>query len=347
MIDNVIKLARKEIVSMSAYRSAKSEGLQGNIFLNANENSFCDKKYSRYPNQQPNKLIDLLTKIYGVNQKQLLVTRGSDEGIDLILRLFCYAGLDKILICPPTYGMYKISATIQGVETIEVPLIKKNQFTLDINAVLQACDQNIKLIFLCSPNNPTGNLLSKEDILYLCRALEKKSVVVVDEAYIEFADDEGLIGYINQLPNLVILRTLSKAYGLAGVRCGVTIANTSIVELLTKIIAPYPIPGPIEEIIYHQLDIKNTRKIINTIQEEKEKLTHFFNSLPFVKKVWDSQTNYILIETTDADKIMNLCLKHGIVLRNRSDDYGLNNCIRITVGTPRENALLKEVLGHV
>lgn len=347
MRNNIINLARKDIIAMTAYRSAKSEEMQGKVFLDANENAFGDSRYNRYPKQQPSELTDILTKIYGVCKNQILITRGSDEGIDLLLRLFCYAGLDKIIICPPTYGMYKVAATIQGAETIEVPLVKADEFSLDVRAVLNACEANVKLIFLCSPNNPTGNILSKTDIILLCRSLENKSVVVLDEAYIEFANDESLINYIHELPNLVILRTLSKAYGLAGARCGVTIANADIIALLKKIIAPYPIPAPIAEIVCQQLNVKTTSDIMNIIQQEKEQLVNFLKKLPFVKKVWNSQTNYLLIETIEADKIMNACLKHGIVLRNRSNEYGLNNCIRITIGSPSENALLQEVLSNV
>src|SRR5436189_5088560 len=157
-MNNIVNLARKEIVEMLAYRSARSEMLEGNIYLDANENPYCNMQYNRYPEQQPKKLIELLQTLYEVDKNQILVTRGSDEGIDLLLRLFCRAGLDKIIICPPTYGMYKVSAIIQNAETIEIPLIKADGFALDVEAVLRAWNPNVKLIFLCSPNNPTDNL---------------------------------------------------------------------------------------------------------------------------------------------------------------------------------------------
>lgn len=346
MENNIINLARKEIVAMNAYRSARSEGLQGIVYLDANENAFSDQRYHRYPEPQPTELIGLLAKIYDVDAKKILITRGSDEGIDLLLRLFCHAGKDKVITCPPTYGMYKVAATVQGAEIIEVPLRKEEGFTLDVNALLRVWQPNIKLIFLCSPNNPTGNVLSKSDVLFICRSLHKQSIIVIDEAYIEFSDEESFTNFLEEYPNLVVLRTLSKAYGLAGVRCGVTIANTEIITLLRKIIAPYPIPIPVAQIILQQLNSENTQNIINTILQEKEKLAEFLEKLPSVKKIFKSQANFLLIEVADAEMMMNCCLQQGIVLRNRSNEYGLENCIRITIGLPSENALLREVLKH-
>ena len=347
MKNNIINLARQEIAVMNAYRSARSEALQGSVYLDANENALSDTRYNRYPEQQPNELAKLLTTVYGVDRKQLLITRGSDEGIDLLLRLFCRAGFDKIIICPPTYGMYRVAAIIQGAETIEVPLMKSDGFALDVNELLRAWEPSVKLIFLCSPNNPTGNLLPKSDILSLCRSLNDKSVIVVDEAYIEFSNGESLTKYVSEYPNLVILRTLSKAYGLAGVRCGSTIANSDIIKLLMKIIAPYPIPIPVAEIVCQQLNSDITKNAINIIKQEKENLANFLENLPSVIKVWKSQANYLLVEVVDADRMMRACLKYGIVLRNRSYEYGLENCIRITIGSPNENALLREVLSNV
>lgn len=347
MKNNIINLARQDITAMTAYRSARSEALQGNVYLDANENPFCNPRFNRYPEQQPTELVALLANKYGIDKNQLLITRGSDEGIDLLVRLFCCAGIDKIIICPPTYGMYKVAATIQGAETIEVPLIKPKGFTLDVDAIMRAWEPGVKLVFVCSPNNPTGNVLPKSDILSLCRLLDDKSIVVVDEAYIEFSDSESVGDYINDYPNLIILRTLSKAYGLASVRCGSTIANNEIITMLKKIIAPYPIPAPVTDIIKDQLNSDNAQNTIDMIKQERSKLVEFLNALPIIKKVWKSQTNFLLIQAVNADIIMNACLKNGIVLRNRSNEYGLNNCIRITIGSPNENALLREVLSNV
>lgn len=347
MENNIIKLARSEIINMSAFSSARSLKIKGNIWLDANESPWNDTIYNRYPEPQPDVLLSIFSAIYGVNADQLLISRGSDEGVDLLIRLFCRAYQDDIMICPPTYGMYKIAATIQGASTVEVPLLKENNFSLNIDAILKKWKPNVKLIFLCSPNNPTGNSLKTEDILFLCQALENKSLIVIDEAYIEYSRNESLSKYMDHYNNLIILRTLSKAYGLAGIRCGITIANRDIIDLLKKIIAPYPISKPIIEVIQNQLNSTRLQEKIGIIFNEKDKLKKFFHNLSFIKKIWESDANFILFEAHDSKTIFDHCLKHGIVLRDRSNEYNLKNCIRTTVGNPRENAFLMEVLNCV
>jgi histidinol-phosphate aminotransferase len=342
-----LALARSEIVSMSAYRSARSEKLTASIWLDANENPWNENRYNRYPEPQPASVVSKLSTIYDVNPGQILVTRGSDEGIDLLVRLFCRAGQDKIMICPPTYGMYKIAATIQGAEVVEVPLLKENNFSLNMQEMLGVWQSDIKVIFLCSPNNPTGNLLDVNDILCLCKTLDGKSIIVVDEAYIEFSADNSLIKYLDDCSNLVILRTLSKAYGLAGTRCGVTIANKSIIQLLKKIVAPYPIPQPIADIISRQLDASDIETQTKVLCLERERIFDFLSSKPFVKKIWKSAANFLLFEAVNSKLILDTCLSHGIVLRDRSGEYNLANCIRVTIGQPSENTLLMEVLNRV
>lgn len=344
MQNNITKLARNCIINMAAYRSARSEMQTGSVWLDANENPNPDSIYNRYPEPQPAALLSLLAKIYEVQEEQLLMTRGSDEGIDLLLRLFCEAKQDNILICPPTYGMYQISATIQGAGVKTVPLIKEKNFALDVPAILNTWQPDIKLIFLCSPNNPTGNLLATEDILQLCAELAGKAVIVVDEAYIEFAKTKSISQYINQYPNLVVLRTLSKAYGMAGLRCGVTIANGEVINLLKKIIAPYPIAQPVAELVYARLNAMQDN--LDVILTEREKLISFLRSLSNVNYVWQSQANFILFAANNAKQIFNDCLQKGIVLRDRSREYSLENCIRISVGTPVENQLVMEALSN-
>src|SRR5579862_246005 len=189
MQNETVTLARPEIVAMNAYSSARSEATQGTIFLDANENPWKNQ-YNRYPDPQPDTLIAIFSALYSVKAEQLLITRGSDEGIDLLVRLFCHAGKDKMMICPPTYGMYKIAATIQGATVIEVPLMKEQNFSLDVNEMLARWQPDIKIIFLCSPNNPTGNVLSTQDIVSICKKLN--SIIVVDEAYIEFSESDSL-----------------------------------------------------------------------------------------------------------------------------------------------------------
>jgi len=340
-------LARPDILVMTAYRSARSENKSGSIWLDANENPFNGMHYNRYPEPQPAALLALFARLYETSPEKILVTRGSDEGIDLLVRLFCEAGKDNVMICPPTYGMYKIAATIQGVNTLEVPLCRENDFSLDLPAMMNAITANTKIIFLCSPNNPTGNLLDAESILALCTQLKNKCLVVVDEAYIEFSGASSMANYLDEYDNLVVLRTLSKAYGLAGMRCGVTLANTGIINLLKKIIAPYPLPSPITEAIGRELMDINIHHQVSTIQTERNTLFQYLKQSSFVQAIWKSDANFILFESTAAKKILSLCLEHGIVIRDRSQEHGLMNCLRISIGTADENTYLREVLDRV
>lgn len=346
MPNKLLALARPEIVAMSAYRSARSEATKGSIWLDANENPWNNSPYNRYPEPQPSLLVANLSQIYDVELDQILITRGSDEGIDLLVRLFCGAGKDQIMICPPTYGMYKVAATIQGAGIVEIPLNKEQDFSLNLPEILENWRSSIKLIFLCSPNNPTGNLLATSDILSLCEKVDKKSIIVVDEAYIEFSTSNSLAKYLKDYPNLIVLRTLSKAYGLAGIRCGVTIANTEIIQLLKKIIAPYPIPKPIVNIASQSFNTDIFKKQIKIMHQERSRLFDFLSKLSFVKKVWKSEANFLLFEVSDSKMLLNACLNKGIVLRDRSSEHNLSNCIRVTIGNPTENTFLMEVLNE-
>ncbi len=362
-MNRLLALARPEIVNMQAYRSARSEQTQGNFWqgnfwqgnfsqgdfwLDANEAPWDDPyRYNRYPEPQPKNLINLLSNLYGVNTDQVLVTRGSDEGIDLLVRAFCNASQDSILICPPTYGMYQVAATIQNAHVLTVPLIKEQNFSLNLRGILKAWQPTTKLIFLCSPNNPTGNLLSTSDILELCTIFENRALIIVDEAYIEFSDSASLTSYLKIHSNLIILRTLSKAYGLAGLRCGSTLANPALINLLKKVIPPYPIAQPVINLVEQQLSaeaLMKTEEKISLIKLEKNKIMSAFKNQPQIKKAWDSQTNFILFSVEDAQQVMKIFIQHGIVLRNRHKDYSLENCIRMTIGTPFENQRCLEVL---
>lgn len=347
MISKLLALARPEIVAMSAYRSARSEIANGNIWLDANENPWNDEHYNRYPEPQPYSLIATLSTLYDVKPDHVLVTRGSDEGIDLLVRLFCRAGQDQIMTCPPTYGMYKVAATIQGAAVIEVPLLKERGFALNLADILIAWQPSIKLVFLCSPNNPTGNSLAASDIFSICKKFDGQSIIIVDEAYVEFSKSDSLVKYLNSYPNLVVLRTLSKAYGLAGIRCGVTIANPAIIQLLKKIIAPYPIPKAIANIALKQLSLNAMESQIIIINEERDRLYTFLENLPYVKKIWKSDANFLLFEASNPKNILATCINNSIVLRDRSSEYNLNNCIRVTIGSPAENTFFMEVLRRV
>lgn len=349
---SILDLARPEIRAMTPYSSARREQSDGKIWLNANENPWSpspEDELNRYPDPQPQELLKCLSKLYQVTPEHLLVARGSDEIIDLLLRVFCTAGKDAIVICPPTYGMYKIAAIIQNAAVVEIPLLKDQGFALDSKKILANWQPNIKLIFLCSPNNPTGNVLSRDEILNLCRQLADKALIVVDEAYIEFAAVPSLIQSIPDYSNLVILRTLSKAYGLAGIRCGTMIANPIVVQLLQQVLAPYPIPRPVANMTSQLITEEMLEKVKQRIQvllQQREWLYQQLNQLSFVEQIWPSAANFILLKVNHAEKILTVCQQRGIVIRDRSRDYGLNNCIRITVGTPEENQLLMEGLKH-
>ncbi len=347
MQNKLLTLARPEIVAMKPYSSARSECMTGSIFLDANENPWNEREYNRYPEPQPEALIAVLSELYQVSPEQLLVTRGSDEGIDLLVRLFCRAGQDRVLLCPPTYGMYQVAAKIQGGGILEIPLLKEADFAFDLSAVLNAWQPDIKLIFLCSPNNPTGNLLDTEALLVLCNQMNNKAIIIVDEAYLEFSASQSLAKHLKVYPNLIVLRTLSKAYGMAALRCGVTLANPCIVQLLKKILAPYPIPKPVVERVTQKLNQNEIQEKIKIIIEEREKLSQFLSQLPFVKTVWKSEANFVLFEAYNYKNILQTCFSKGLVLRDRSSEYNLKNCIRVTVGEPTENKFLREVLNRV
>lgn len=349
---SLLALARPDIRAMTPYSSARNEQSIGEIWLNANENPWVDNAaaLNRYPEPQPTQLLAKLSELYQIPVERLLVGRGSDEAIDLLLRVFCAAGQEGILICPPTYGMYQISAQIQQASITRVPLLTTKQFALDIEAVLAAWRPNIKLIFLCSPNNPTGNLLETHAILQLCQQLTDKALVVVDEAYIEFASQPSLAAQLENCSNLVILRTLSKAYGLAGVRCGVVAAHPVIIQLLRQVLAPYPIPRPVVDIVLAHLTpekLRATQERIQILIQQRQYLWQALQKMSFVTEIWPSEANFILMRTTNAAQIYQHCLSHGVVLRDRSRELGLDNCIRISVGTPEENQRLLMVLNDV
>lgn len=346
-----IKLARKSIAKLVPYSSARTESMQKGIQLDANENPFFrEDGLNRYPDPQPALLRQRLAEIYGVEPSQLLLTRGSDEGIDLLTRVFCEANEDAILITPPTYGMYEVAANIQGVRIFRVPLEKDSDFALNKENILNQYNSTIKLIFLCSPNNPTGNILNNDDIIALCETFQNQALVVLDEAYIEFSTTSSLSKLVLQYPNLVVLRTLSKAFGLAGVRLGALIADPSIIELLLKVIAPYPIPIPVERIAMDALSLENQAIVctqIHNIRRERDKLQDFLKTLSSVEYVYPSQANFLLVNVNDASRWIDTCKAHEIIIRSRVNLHDLQNCVRITIGTSQENKLLKEVLTYV
>jgi histidinol-phosphate aminotransferase len=350
--DAVLQLVRPDILALTAYSSARKESKGGRVWLDANENpetpSVHQPLLNRYPEPQPASLVGQLATLYGVAPTQVLVTRGSDEGIDLLLRTFCRAGQDSILITPPTYGMYVVAAGIQGARTFTVPLIREKNFALDAAAVLRTVTPGVKLVFICSPNNPTGGLLDRTAVLTLVRTLAGRSVVVVDEAYVDFSGQPSLAAEVAANPNLMVLRTLSKAYGLAGARVGTTIADPAVIAVLQKVIAPYPIPAPVLSAALAALTpdgLAAARESVARLVAERARLALALAKLSAVRRVWPSDANYLLVEVADAPRTMAAGRAAGVVWRDRSKD--VPNCIRITVGTAEENNATLEVLSRV
>jgi len=351
--DPVLALIRPEILALTPYSSARKESSGGRIWLDANENpetpSAGKPLFNRYPDPQPAGLVRALASYYGSSPENLLVTRGADECIDLLVRAFCRAGQDAILITPPTYGMYSVSAAIQNARVASVPLLPGKNFGVDAAAVVAAATPDVKLVFLCSPNNPTGALLDRSAILGIAKSLLGRAVIVVDEAYLEFAGTPSLSEESGRTPNLVVLRTLSKAFGLAGVRCGATLASPALIGVLQKIIAPYPIPTPVLQAVLAAISpagLAAARTSVESLVSERKRVTAALAKMPAVLRVWPSDSNFVLFEVSDAAKTMAAARAAGVVLRDRSRDYGLANHVRVTMGTPGENNAALEAISR-
>lgn len=343
-MNSILKLARPDILSLQPYQHAAWEPTLER--MHANEMPWrADGDESvaglnRYPEPQPEELIQHLARLYDVAPENVLAGRGSDEGIDLLIRAFCRAGQDSVLICPPTFGMYKVSARIQGAGVVEVPLLKEQGFELDVQGVLAAWRENVKLVFICSPNNPTGNLLDRASIEVLCAHLADKALIVVDEAYIEFAGIASMTNELERFPNLVILRTLSKAYALAGARCGALLAHPDIVSLLARVITPYALPTQTIEAVLRLTDaehVDESRQRIAQVLSERARLSETLASLPLVNHVWPSDSNFILVDCVDASDVLLAARSAGLIIRDPRSQRGLENCVRISVGTPDQN----------
>jgi len=345
----VTELARPDIVALKAYEHASwepsLERLHANELPWRPDGDDSTAGLNRYPEPQPHVLVEGLAALYGVTPESVLVGRGSDEAIDLLTRSFCRAGRDAVLVCPPTFGMYAVSARIQGAEVITVPLLTDAGFALDERVLLERCTQNVKLVFLCSPNNPTGNLLDEQTILRIAGKLAGRAVVVVDEAYIEFAGAQSLARYLPRLPHLAILRTLSKAHGLAGARCGTLIADPEVVRLLRKVIPPYAIPQLTLEAVIQRLQptsLAESRANIERIRSERERLMAALPRLARVVRVWPSDANFILAQFNDAGAALQLARDTRLLVRDARGYPGLGEALRITVGTTEQNNRLLE-----
>jgi histidinol-phosphate aminotransferase len=352
------KLARKELIDMVPYQSARrlfasGSTPQGKTWLNANEASGVGSyqvnsdSINRYPDFQPESLLNAYSVYCGLGTDKLLATRGADEGIELIIRAFCRAYQDNILICPPTYGMYAISAENHGAGIINVPLTAEMSLNLP---TLQAQVGQAKVVFLCSPGNPTGNLLAKQDIKAALELFTDSAIVVVDEAYIEFCPEQTVSSWLEKYPHLVILRTLSKAFALAGLRCGFTLANKDIIAMLSKVIAPYPISTPVADISSAALAPSGLEKMRLRVQETgvlRAQLSTWLAAQSWCSQVFNSDANFVLFRCqSEALKnfIFESLASQNILIRDQSKQQNLAHCLRISIGSESELTLLQQTI---
>jgi histidinol-phosphate aminotransferase len=349
----ILELARPDILSLQPYQHAawepSLERMHANEMPWRASGDMSIAGLNRYPEPQPAELIAHLAALYGVAPDNVLAGRGSDEGIDLLVRAFCRAGHDSVLICPPTFGMYKVSARIQGAGVVEVPLQKDRGFALDTDRILDAWRVSMKLLFLCTPNNPTGNLLDRGAIESLCEELRDCAIVVVDEAYIEFSGATSLVDRLDRYANLVILRTLSKAYALAGARCGALLAHPDIVSLLARVITPYSLPTQTIEAVLSFTDASHraeAQRRIEAIRAERVRLSEQLARLPAIRRVWASDANFILVDCVDADRVLRGAASAGLIIRDPRSQPGLGASLRISVGTSEQNDRLLQGIAH-
>jgi len=343
---DINELVRDNIKKLRPYSTARDEFKgQASVFLDANENSYgspLPANYNRYPDPLQLDLKDAISKIKGVPIENTFLGNGSDEAIDLLFRAFCNPGKDNVIVLPPTYGMYEVSANINDAEIRKVNLLPN--FQLDMEKIAETIDKNTKLIFICSPNNPTGNSINREDIETILTNF--KGIVVVDEAYINYAKQKTFIQELTEYANLVVLQTFSKAWGLAALRLGMAFSSTKVIDVLNKIKPPYNINQATQDLAFEAL--KNIAQVNNWIKEsvsERERLSKALNDLSIVNKVYPSDANFILAEVTDALKTYNILVEQGIIVRDRSKVTLCEGCLRITVGTKEENDKLLTVLG--
>ncbi|WP_336796040.1 histidinol-phosphate transaminase [Erwinia aphidicola] len=342
MSSTIQDLARANVRALTPYQSARRLGGNGDVWLNANEYPLAvpfelsQQTLNRYPECQPKLVIERYAAYAGLTPEQVLVSRGADEGIELLMRAFCEPGQDAVLFCPPTYGMYSVSAETIGIEyrTVEAG----EDWQLNLPAIADQLD-GVKLVYVCSPNNPTGNLINPDDLRQLLEMTQGKALVVADEAYIEFCPQASLAGWLQDYPHLVILRTLSKAFALAGLRCGFTLASAEVIALLMKVIAPYPLSTPVADIAGQALSdqgIALMRQHVAELIATREQLIADLRSLDCVEQVYESDTNYILARFTASSQVFKTLWDQGIILRDQNKQPGLAGCLRISIGTREE-----------
>lgn len=352
----ISELATERTRNLVPYQSARRIGGAGRVFLNANEapksSLFLMKSLTlnRYPECQPPEVLEAYSDYCGVPAENILVSRGSDESLGLLVRAFCEPGRDAVLISPPTYGMYSVCADTAGVRVAEVPLT--DDFRPDPEAIGRALDANagrIKIVFVCSPNNPTGAAAGAETILRILDLAANRCLVVVDEAYIEFCPEKSVLGHLAARKNLVVTRTLSKAFALAGIRCGFTLADPEIVGLMLKVIDPYPIPDPVAQIAVQALSARGIaimRERVAEIVARRDRFARELAGLACVREIFPGDANYVLARFADGEKIFAELARRGIILRDFDAKPRLKDCVRVTVGSEEEmNAVLEALRG--
>lgn len=328
----ITDLIRPNIRSLQPYSTARDE-YEGDLgtFLDANESPF-DNGYNRYPDPHQKRLKSLLSPLKGVAKENIFIGNGSDEAIDLLFRIFCQPGKSNAISIAPSYGMYEVAADINDVKMRKVLL--NEDFSLPVDRLLDAADADSRLLFICSPNNPTGNAFDQKDILRLVK--EFRGIVVVDEAYIDFSDNPGMLEVLSQYPNLVVLQTLSKAWGMAGLRCGLAFASAEIIGYMNRVKYPYNINVATSEIVERLLS-EPVCDHVKMLKEERPKLADALGRFPFVKKVYPSDANFLLVKVDDANNLYDYLIANKIIVRNRDKVPLCNGCLRITIGTPEEN----------
>ncbi|MFH6988090.1 histidinol-phosphate transaminase [Flavobacterium collinsii] len=337
-------ITRENVKSLKPYSSARDEfedfDTAEMIFLDANENPF-QNGVNRYPDPQQNSVKALLAKNNKVKSNQILLGNGSDEVLDLLFRAFCEPKIDNIISLPPTYGMYSVLANINAIENREVLL--SSDFQPQVDQILDAVDEQTKIIFLCSPNNPTGNSFSDESVVKLLQNFD--GLIVIDEAYIDFSKKESWLIEIDEYPNLIITQTLSKAYGLAGIRLGICYGSEAVISVLNKIKPPYNVNELTQQRAISRLnDSGKIKQEIYSIIEQREELIKVLLQVSFIEKVYPTEANFVLIKVDDANKRYKQLIERGIVIRNRSSQPLCENCLRLTIGTEEENIKLIEAL---
>jgi histidinol-phosphate aminotransferase len=345
MLFNLNDLVRPNIAQLTPYSSARDEySGEAKVFLDANENSLgspLPKWYNRYPDPHQVAVKNKLAVVKGITEEHIFLGNGSDECIDMLYRSFCVPSKDNVIICPPTYGMYEVSAQINDIKLKKIPLLPN--FQLNLIEIEQAIDSNTKLIWICSPNNPTGNSINRLDIETILNNF--KGIVVIDEAYINFSKQKSFVQELTEYPNLVVLQTFSKAWGLAGLRLGMAFASTAIVEVLNRVKPPYNINQSTQELALKALEeVGQVNDMIRLLVDMRDALADVFQLMPTVQEVYPSDANFLLVKINEARKVYEFLLTKGIVLRDRSNVQLCNDCLRITVGSEQDNTILVEAM---